>query len=118
GGPVVKGLVDSYKAKLDAGNTSERIAADLASRALDVEQREKELQTQIKISAHGHWYAVENLFAYVLVAYFAKIYIWDAALHLGSTDAVKGDAAEWASLVIMFWFGKRGLENIARILRK
>ena len=32
GGPLVNGLIDGYKAKLAAGNTSEKIAADLAAR--------------------------------------------------------------------------------------
>lgn len=39
GGPVIKGLIDGYKARLDAGNTGERIAADLAGRELAVQQR-------------------------------------------------------------------------------
>jgi hypothetical protein len=33
GGPIVTGLIKAYQAKLAAGNTSERIAADLAARA-------------------------------------------------------------------------------------
>ena len=28
GGPVIKGLIDGYKAKLAAGNTSEKIASE------------------------------------------------------------------------------------------
>ena len=31
GGPVIKGLIDGYKAKLAAGNTSEKIASETAS---------------------------------------------------------------------------------------
>lgn len=115
GGPVVSGLLNAYKAKLDAGNTADRIAADLAARELAVEAREAEIEAQVKIDAHGHWYAVENLFAYVLLGFFAKIYLFDAAFHLGSTDAVRGDAANWANLIIVFWFGKRGVENALRI---
>ena len=50
GGPLVNGLIDGYKAKLAAGNTSEKIAADLAARELSVEQRERELATQVVIA--------------------------------------------------------------------
>ncbi len=34
GGPVIRGLIDAYKAKLAAENTQEKIAADLASGSL------------------------------------------------------------------------------------
>lgn len=118
GGPFAKAAVDAYKAKLDATNSADARTVELAARELALEQREAELRAQIKIDAHGRWHAIENLFAYVLLVYFAKIYLWDAAFHLGSTDAVRGDAAQWASLVIMFWFGKRGLENVASILKR
>ena len=37
GGPFAKAAVDAYRAKLTAENTSEKIAADLAARELDVE---------------------------------------------------------------------------------
>lgn len=118
GGPFAKAAVDAYKAKLDATNSADARTVELAARELALEQREEELRAQIKIDAHGHWHAIENLFAYVLLVYFAKVYLWDAAFHLGSTDAVRGDAAQWASLVIMFWFGKRGIENVASILKR
>ena len=118
GGPFAKAAVDAYKAKLDATNSADARTVELAARELALEQREEELRAQIKIDAHGRWHAIENLFAYVLLVYFAKVYIWDAAFHLGSTDAVRGDAAQWASLVIMFWFGKRGIENVAAILKR
>jgi hypothetical protein len=32
GGPVITGLIDAYKAKLDAANIQDRIAADLAAK--------------------------------------------------------------------------------------
>ena len=31
GGPVIKGLIDAYQAKLKAGNVESKIAADLAA---------------------------------------------------------------------------------------
>ena len=33
GGPVIKGLIDAYNAKLKAGNVDNKIAADLAAQA-------------------------------------------------------------------------------------
>ena len=118
GGPVIKGLLDGYKAKLDAGNTSERIAADLAQRELSVQQAEIAAQTQLRIAQIGKWYEPEHLFGYTLFIYFAKIIIWDKVLALGSTDALRGDISDWAGLIIISYFGKRGIENVVRILKK
>jgi len=118
GGPVITGVIDGYKAKLAAGNTTDRIAADLAARELSVQQTEVQLQNQLKIAEIGHWYEPEKLFAYSLWIYFTKVFLYDAAFHLGSTDKVAGDAASWAALVIAFYFGKRGIENVARIIKR
>ena len=110
-------LVNAYKAKLDAGNTTERLAADLASRELDVQAKEIEVQHQLRIAQVGHWYTPESLFGYIMVIYFAKVVLWDKVLALGSTDPITGAAAEWAMIIMMFYFGKRGIENVARILK-
>ena len=118
GGPVVNGLIKAYQAKLAAGNTSERIAADVASSEIASQTAETRAQTDLKIAQIGHWYEPEKLFAYSLWFYFTKVYIYDAALGLGTTDAVRGDVAMWGGLVIAFYFGKRGFENVARILRR
>ena len=56
GGPFAKAALNAYRAKLTAGNTSERIAAELAARELSVEQREPELATQAVIAEQGRWY--------------------------------------------------------------
>lgn len=118
GGPVVSGLINAYKAKLAAGNTSEKIASDVATSEIAAQTAETNAQTQLKIAEIGHWYEPEKLFAYSLWFYFTKVYIYDAAFGLGSTDAVRGEVATWGGLVIAFYFGKRGLENIARILKR
>ena len=87
GGPLVNGLIDGYKAKLAAGNTSEKIAADLAARELSVEQRERELATQVVIAEQGRWYTAlpRPLFAFALIIYVWKVVVWDKVLGLGAT---------------------------------
>jgi len=35
-----------------------------------------------------------------------------------TTDPLTGDAIGWASMVMAFYFGKRGIENVARILKR
>jgi hypothetical protein len=118
GGPVIKGLIDGYKAKLEAGNTSERIAADLAARELEVQRREAEVQADYRRALIGHWYEPTNLFGYIMVIYFGKIIVWDKVLALGVTESITGQGAEWAGWIMLFYVGKRGFENVARIVRK
>lgn len=121
GGPVIKGVIDGYKAKLEAGNTTERISADLAARELQVQQREIEAHTQLRIAMIGRWYEPTQLLGYIMVIYVAKVVVWDkvlASLTGGSTDPIGGAVGEWAGAIIMFLIGKRGIENVARILKR
>lgn len=118
GGPVIQGAIDAYKAKLAAGNDADRIAADLAGRELQVQQRELELQTQYRIAELGRWYEPDKLMGYAVALYFAKLLIWDKVLALGSTDPLLGWAATTANLIVAFYFGKRAFENVARIIKR
>ena len=119
-GPIVNGLIGAYKAKLEAGNTSERIAADLAARELAVEQREREMATQVVIAEQGRWYTAlpRPLFAFAFIIYVWKVVVWDKVLGLGSTDALSGDVAQWAMIVLTAYFGGRSLEKVARIIAR
>jgi hypothetical protein len=124
GGPIVNGLINAYKARLEAGNTTERIAADLAQRELAVQQAELEAQKEIRIAQSGRWYIPENLFAYVLAIYFAKAILFDKVIasffgqDIFSTDPITGELLAWAGMIMIFLFGKRGIENVARILKR
>jgi hypothetical protein len=117
-GPLINGAIKAYQAKLAAGNTSENIAATLAARELVVQQREIEVQAEYKRALIGHPLEPSNVAAYIFVAYLAKVVVWDTMLGLGSTPAIRGDVGAWMGMIAIFLFGKRGAENIARILRK
>lgn len=118
GGPVVSGLIKAYQAKLTAGNTSEKIAADLASSEVATQHAEVEAQIRLRMAEIGHFWEPEKLFAYVTLFFYAKVLIYDKCLGLGTTDAVSGEVANWAGLVMSFYFAKRGFENVARIIRR
>ena len=120
GGPFAKAAVDAYRAKLTSENTSEKIAADLAARELSVEQRERELSTQVVIAEQGRWYTAlpRPLFALAFIIYVWKVVVWDKVLGLGSTDPLSGDVAQWAMIVLTAYFGGRSLEKVARILAR
>jgi hypothetical protein len=47
-----------------------------------------------------------------------KLLVWDKVLGLGVTDGLSGFAATTANLVVAMYFGKRGFENVARIIKR
>lgn len=118
GGPFINGIIKAYTAKLAAGNTSENIAATLAMRELAVQQAELTVQAQLRVAEIGHPWEVEKLFAYVTLIFYAKVLLWDKVLGWGSTDAVTGAAANWAALIMAFYFGQRTFQNVARIIKR
>ena len=118
GGPVIKGLIDAYQARLKAGNTSEKIAADLAANEIAAQTAETQAIAQIRIAEIGHPFEPDKLMGYFVAIYFGKLLIWDKVLGLGTTDALAGFAATTANLVVSFYFAKRGFENVARIIRR
>lgn len=115
GGPVIKGLIDAYNAKLKAGIADNKIAADLAAGEIAA-------QTQVKVAEVGHPFEVEKLFAYVTLIYYAKLLIWDKVIasfmghsvthSIFNTDGLTGADAVWGGLIIAFYFGKRSLMEI------
>lgn len=119
GGPLISGLINAYKAKLDAGNTSERIAADLAQKDLELQARERELNVQQNIADNGRWWtAAPRAIVCWSVAIFAfKCIVWDTVLGWGTTPLLKGQMADAFSAVIVMWFGGRTIEKVARIWR-
>lgn len=121
GGPVIKGLIDAYNAKLKAGNVDNRIAADTAAAEIAAQTAETQAITQYRIAEIGHWYEPDKIMGYSVAIYFAKLLVWDKVLGLGSTDSLgpaDGFAAVTASLIVAFYFLKRGFENVAKILKR
>ena len=118
GGPVVKGLIDAYQAKLKAGNVESRIAADLATSEIAAQTAEAQVIAQYRIAELGRWYEPDKLMGYFVALYFGKLLVWDKVLGLGSTDGLQGFAATTANLVVGFYFARRGFENVARIIKR
>lgn len=112
-------LVDGYKAKLAAGNTTEKIAADLAGKDLELQGRERELNVQQNISDEGRWWtaAPRAVVCWAFAIFVAKVVIWDTVLGFGSTPPLKGMVADWGGAVMVMWFGGRTFEKVARIWR-
>ena len=117
GGPVVNGLINAYKAKLDASNTQDRIAADLAAKEIVGEIEARKQASAIIIAEQGRWYTaiIRPLLALPIVIYFWKVIVWDKVLGLGTTDPITGMIADWSGLIITAYVGGRSIEKIARI---
>ena len=118
GGPVIKGLIEAYQAKLAAGNTDHKIASDLAASEIAAQVQETNAIMEYRKAEIGHWYEPDKIIGYCVSIYFAKLLVWDKVLGLGSTDPLAGFASTTANLVISFYFAKRGFENVARIIRR
>lgn len=118
--PIINGFINAYKAKLEAGNTSERIAADLAAKDLELQAKERELSTQVVLAEQGRWYTAlpRPLFAFAFVIYVWKVVVWDKVLGWGVTDPLSDELSQWAFLILTAYFGGRSLEKVARILKR
>jgi hypothetical protein len=113
-------LIDGYKAKLAAGNTSEKIAADLAAKDLELQGREAEVNSKTIIAEQGRWYTaiIRPLMALPFVVFAWKVVVWDKVLGWGSTDPLDPNMWSVFLAIVTCYFGGRTLEKIARIVRK
>jgi hypothetical protein len=120
GGPVINGLINAYKTKLDAANTQDRIAADLAAKEIEAEIEAHKQASAIIIAEQGRWYTaiIRPLLALPIIIYLWKVIVWDKVLGLGSTDPLTGMIADWAGTILTAYVGGRSIEKVARILRR
>ena len=117
-GPIVNGFIDAYKAKLDAANLHDRIAADLAGQAIAAEIAARKSADAVIIAEQGRWYTavIRPLLAIPVIIFMWKVIVWDKVLGLGTTDALAGDVAAWSGAVVTTYVGGRSLEKIARTI--
>lgn len=114
--------VKLYDAKLAAQGSHEAKVVELAGREMQLDALEARLNEQAKAQIRDKWYAPENLMFYlVALPYWFKVVTLDNTLGSildldWSTPILHGDTASAMTMVMVFWFGKRGLENISSIL--
>ena len=113
--PLIEGAISAYKAKLAAGNDADRIAADLAGKAMEAEAKQRDAERAILLAEQGNWMTrwVRPMWAAPFVIYSWKVVVWDICLGWGSTDAIRGDMASLMMIVAGTYFGGRSLEKIA-----
>ena len=120
GGPIVNGLIEGYKAKLDAANAHDRIAADLAAKDIEAESAARQQASAIIIAEQGRWYTaiIRPLLALPIIIYFWKVIVWDKVLDLGVTDPLRGMVSDWAGTIITAYVGGRTIEKVANLLAR
>jgi hypothetical protein len=92
------------------------LPAELAQRELEVQNARNRGPRRIQARHHRASAEPANLAAYIFVAYFGKVVVWDVMLGLGVTDPIRGNVGEWMALIAAFLFGKRGAENVAMVI--
>lgn len=124
GGPIIKsivdGLVSSYKAKLDAQNTTEAHAIDLAKAEIMGEIQNRETEASIIRQEQGWWLTAlpRPIMGLSVSFYVSKVLVWDLCLGLGTTPEVKGSTATIVMIIISGYFGGRTIEKVARIFKR
>ena len=118
GGPIVKGLIDGYKIKLESKGKTEQIAADLAGKEIEAEIAANARAHELLKVEQGVWYTaiVRPLFALAIIIYVWKVVVWDKVLGWGTTDPLTGMMAEWAGIIITAYFVGRSFEKISRMI--
>ena len=107
GGPIVKALIDGYRAKLDAANTSDRIAADLAVKEIDAGIAAGARAKEIRLATSGFWEMRLLTFA---IAFPFVSHLWavwlDTQFGLGwRVAAFPEPFAEWQGAILLSFFG-------------
>ncbi len=116
--PIINGFIEAYKAKLEAENSQDRTAADLAAKAIAAEIDARKSADALIIAEQGRWYTaiIRPLLALPVIIYLWKVIVWDKVLGLGATDPILGDVGIWAGYIVTTYVGGRSLEKIAKTI--
>jgi hypothetical protein len=120
GGPFATAAVNAYKAKLDAGNNAEKIAATLAAQEAQINEQRDALAQQIVIAEQGRWFTaiIRPLFALPFVVFNLKAVVWDTVLGLGFTPELSSNMLKLEGIIVLGYFGSMAAENAARIFTR
>jgi hypothetical protein len=131
GGPIVNGIINAYKAKLAAQNTTDAQAAELARQEIMGEITARQTEATIIRQEQGWWVTAlpRPMFAFAFVIYVWKLVVVDKVIGPGciwltkmcwdgSTDPLSPELSKWALIVLTAYFGGRTIEKVARVFRR
>jgi hypothetical protein len=107
GGPIVSSLLKGYRAKLDAANASDRIAADLAIREIQAGIEARKRAHELRLATSGFWEMRLLTFAIALpfVAHLWAVWL-DTQFRLGwKIPKFPEPMDEWQGAILLSFFG-------------
>lgn len=107
GGPVLKGLIESYRAKLDAANSADRIAADLAMAEIEAGIEARKRAHELRLATSGFWEMRLLTFAiaFPFVAHLWAVWL-DTQFRLGwRIPKFPAPMDEWQGAIMLSFFG-------------
>jgi len=120
GGPLIAGLLNAYKARLQSLDSQDQKALELAEAEIRAEIAARADATKLLIAEQGRWYTaiIRPLFAAPFIIFAFKVVVWDKVLGLGSTDRL--DPNFWAvfQTIVVSYFGATAVERVTRIFRR
>jgi hypothetical protein len=107
GGPLVSSLLKGYRAKLEAANTSERLAADLAIKDIEAGIAARAHASEIRMATAGFWEMRLLTFA---IAFPFVSHLWavwlDTQFRLGwGIPRFPEPMNEWQGAILLSFFG-------------
>ena len=118
-GPLLNGIVDAYKAKLESAGKQDVLAVDLAKAEILAEIEARKASKEIILAEQGRWWTAlpRPLIAFAIAIFIWKVVVWDKVLGLGVTDPLDPKMWEAFTIVLTAYFGGRSLEKIAQVFK-
>lgn len=119
-GSAFSSLVDGYKAKLAAMNTTDKLAVDLATKEIEAEIVSRTEATKVLTLENGRWWTwlPRSAVQWAASAFFVKCVVYDTLLGFGETPALHGAIDATYTMVMAMWFGGRTIEKVAQIFKR
>lgn len=117
---VFGSVVEGYKAKLAAMNTTDKLAVDLATEEIRAEIVSRTEATKVLTLENGRWWTwlPRSAVQWAAAAFFVKCVVYDTLLGFGQTPALHGAIDATYTMVMAMWFGGRTIEKVAQIFRR
>lgn len=107
GGPVVSGLLKGYRARLDAANSADRIAADLAIRDIEAGIDARKRAHELRVATAGFWEMRLLTFAiaFPFVAHLWAVWLDTQFRFAWGIPKFPAPMDEWQGAILLSFFG-------------
>lgn len=113
-GPLIDGALGAYKAHLQASNTQDSHARDVAVKAIDGEIEARREARAILIAEQGRWWTAlpRPFIGMCFGTYIFYAVVWCTVLGMGKARQLDPEMATILGIVITALYGGRTLEKI------